>query len=181
MSDSLQPHGLCPPGSSVHGDSPGKNTGVGYHDLLQGIFPNHRSNPGLLHCRWILYCLSHKESPFTTIKAFISPIHHSSYLTILENGNRTFLLWATIQQLISYLIGGDSGKEPVCQLRRNKRCGFDPWVREDGRRHSNQLQYSYQVNPMDKGARWVRVHGVAKSLTQLKLFITQIHDLNSFP
>ena len=34
-------------GSSVHGDSPGKNTGVGYYALLQGIFPTQGSNPGL--------------------------------------------------------------------------------------------------------------------------------------
>ena len=34
------------PGSSVHGDSPGKNSGVGYHALLQGIFPTQVSNPG---------------------------------------------------------------------------------------------------------------------------------------
>ena len=40
-------------GSSLHGDSPGKNTGVGCHALLQGIFPTQRSNPSLLHCRWI--------------------------------------------------------------------------------------------------------------------------------
>ena len=52
------------PGSSVHGDSPGKNTGVGCHAHLQGIFPTQGSNPSLPHCRWILYCLSHRESPF---------------------------------------------------------------------------------------------------------------------
>ena len=51
------------PGSSVHVDSPGKNTGVGCHALLQGIFPTQGSNPGLLHCRQILYCLSHQGSP----------------------------------------------------------------------------------------------------------------------
>ena len=44
-------------------DSPGKNTGVGCHFLLQGIFPNQGLNPGLLHCRWILYQLSHQGSP----------------------------------------------------------------------------------------------------------------------
>ena len=49
--------------SSVHGDSPSKNTGVGCHDLLQGIFPNQGSNPGLLHCCLFLYCLSHQGSP----------------------------------------------------------------------------------------------------------------------
>ena len=42
------------PCSSVHGNSPGKNTGVGCHALLQGIFPTQGSNPGLPHCRWIL-------------------------------------------------------------------------------------------------------------------------------
>ena len=47
------------PGFSVHGDSPGKNTGVGCHALFLGIFPTWRSNPGLLHCRQILYHLSH--------------------------------------------------------------------------------------------------------------------------
>ena len=43
-----------PPGSSVHGDSVGKNTGVGCHALLQGIFPTQGSNPGLPHWRCIL-------------------------------------------------------------------------------------------------------------------------------
>ena len=51
------------PGSSVHGDSPGKNTGVGCHILLQRIFPTQGWNSGLLHCRQILYPLSHQGSP----------------------------------------------------------------------------------------------------------------------
>ena len=57
------PVDCSPPGSSVHGDSPGKNTGIGCHALLQGIFPAQESNLGLRHCRQILYCLSHQESP----------------------------------------------------------------------------------------------------------------------
>ena len=48
---------LCPR------DSPGKNTGVGRHSLLQGIFPTQGLNLDLLHCRQILYCLSHQGSP----------------------------------------------------------------------------------------------------------------------
>ena len=47
-------------------NSPAKNPGVGSHSLLQGIFPIWGSNPGLLsllHCRQILYCLSHQGSP----------------------------------------------------------------------------------------------------------------------
>ena len=52
-----------PPGSSVHGDSPGQNTGMGCHDLFQGIFPTQGSNSGLPHCRQILYQLRHQGSP----------------------------------------------------------------------------------------------------------------------
>ena len=55
--------GYSPWGSSVHGDSLGKNTGVGCRALLQGIFPIQGSNPGLLHRRWILYHLSPQGSP----------------------------------------------------------------------------------------------------------------------
>ena len=54
------PRDCSPPGSSVHRDSPGKSTGVGCHALLQRIFPTQGSNPGLPHCRWILYHLSHQ-------------------------------------------------------------------------------------------------------------------------
>ena len=44
----------------VHGDSPGKNTGMGCHALLQGIFPTQASNPDFPYCRWILNHLSHQ-------------------------------------------------------------------------------------------------------------------------
>ena len=50
------------PGSSVHGNSPGNNTGVGCHAVLLGIFPTQGLNPDLLHCRWILYQLNHQGS-----------------------------------------------------------------------------------------------------------------------
>ena len=51
------------PDSSVHGDSPGKNSGVGCQTLLQEIVPTQGLNLGLLRCRWILYRLSHLGSP----------------------------------------------------------------------------------------------------------------------
>ena len=57
------PMDWSPPGSSVHGDSPGKNTGVDCHALLQGIFPTQGLNTGLSHCRRVLYCLSCQGSP----------------------------------------------------------------------------------------------------------------------
>ena len=49
------PMDCSPPGSSVHGDSPGKNTAVSCHFLLQGIFLNQELNLGFLHCGWIHY------------------------------------------------------------------------------------------------------------------------------
>ena len=58
-----EPMDCSPPGSSVHENSPGKNTGVGCHALLQGIFPAQGLNPGLPHCRWILYQLTHQGNP----------------------------------------------------------------------------------------------------------------------
>ena len=54
----LATHGLYGPWNS-----PGQNTGVGSHSLLQGIFSTKGSKPGLLHCRQTLYQLSHEESP----------------------------------------------------------------------------------------------------------------------
>ena len=57
---SLQTHGLQPIRLLRPWDSPGKNTGVGCHSLLQGIFPTQGPNLGLLHCKQILYCLSHQ-------------------------------------------------------------------------------------------------------------------------
>ena len=58
VSDSLRPHGLYSPWNSL-----GQNTRVGSLSLFQGIFPTQELNPGLLHCRQILYKLSHKGSP----------------------------------------------------------------------------------------------------------------------
>ena len=58
MSNSLWPHRRY-----SQWNSPGQNTRVGRLSLLQGIFPTQGWNPGLPHCRWILYQLSHKGSP----------------------------------------------------------------------------------------------------------------------
>ena len=62
MSDSLQPHGLYSSWSPL-----GQYTGVGSPSLLQGIFPTQGSNPGLPHCRQILYQLSHRELDYKEV------------------------------------------------------------------------------------------------------------------
>ena len=68
VSDSLWPHRLY---SSWN--SPSQNIGVSSLSLLQGIFPTQGLNPGLLHCRRILYQLSHKESLCYTVGPVIFP------------------------------------------------------------------------------------------------------------
>ena len=60
MSNSLWPHDIYSPWNSL-----GQNTGVGSLYLFQRFFITQGSNPDLLHCRWILYHLSHQGSPFS--------------------------------------------------------------------------------------------------------------------
>ena len=88
MSDSLPSHEQEPTRILCPQDSPGKNTGVGCHFLFQRIFPTKGLNLGLLHCRRILYHLSHQGSPerqmlkyfwkhrFCRVVSFIKPLFH---------------------------------------------------------------------------------------------------------
>ena len=64
MSNSLRPHGLQLARLLYSWDSPGKNSGVSCHSVLQGIFPTQGSNLGLLYCRWIIYRLRHQGEEF---------------------------------------------------------------------------------------------------------------------
>ena len=66
---------LRPCGPYSPWNSPGQNTGVGSLSLLQGIFPTQGLNPGLPHCRQILYQLSHKGSPVNKIVSQASVIN----------------------------------------------------------------------------------------------------------
>ena len=56
------------PDSPVHGDSPGKNDGVGCHFLLQGILPTQGSNPHLLHWQGDSLPLAPTGNPLPIIK-----------------------------------------------------------------------------------------------------------------
>ena len=96
------------PGSSVYGDSPGKNTGVGCHALLQGIFPTQVSKPGLPHCRWILYKLSHQGSP-RTLEWVAYPFsrgssHSRNWIRVSCIAGRFFTSWAMRETLLWWLI-----------------------------------------------------------------------------
>ena len=64
LSDSLWPQGLKPTRLLCPWDSPGKNTGIDCHFLLQGIFPTWRLNLGFLYCRQDLYHLNQLKEFF---------------------------------------------------------------------------------------------------------------------
>ena len=98
------------PGSSVHGDSPDRNTAMGCHFLLQGIFPTQGSNLGHLHCRQILYQQSHWGSPqiviikhqILSIQFINKPILRTHYMWIILLSSMathsSFLAWRILQR-----------------------------------------------------------------------------------
>ena len=63
----MRPHRRQPTRLPRPWDSPGKNTGVGCHFLLQRIFPTQGLNLGLPHCRQMLYCFSHQAKLFSNL------------------------------------------------------------------------------------------------------------------
>ena len=92
LPNSLRPHGLQPARLLCPWDSPCKNTGVGCHFLLQGIFPTQGSNPHLLHWQEDSSALSHLRSPilhFTSAKIDCSGI----MCYIFSNSNTLSTWW----------------------------------------------------------------------------------------
>ena len=114
------PHGLYSPWNS-----PGQNTGVGRLSLLQGIFLTQGSNPGLLHCRYILYQLSHKGGP-----------NESESCSVLSDPLQPGdpVLQARILEWIAF--------PPLQQIFRTQELNW-------GLRHCRQILYqlSYQGSP----------------------------------
>ena len=139
VSDSLRPHELQHARLLCLWNSPGQNTGVGNHSLLQENFPTQGSNPVLLHCRRILYQLSHQGSPK---REYCGANLTSKGFPRDSNGKG------------SACNAGDLGLIPG--------SGRFP-----GEGNGNPFQYSCLENPMDRKAWWATVHGVAKSQTRL--------------
>ena len=192
MSNTLWPHGLYSPWNS-----PGQNTGVGNLFLLQGICPTQGSNPGLLHCRRILFHLSHKGNPFnkhlTNLEMTAEPWH---FCTVPQLGSvvscracrksenstkiRALKLWLLREK---NSVRREERQEDI--YTRLGKCfpggsdGKEPACnagdlgsvpglgRSPGEGNGNSLQYSCLENPMDRGTWWVTVHGVTKSQTWL--------------
>ena len=110
MSYSLWPHWLEPTRLLCPWHSPGKNTGVGSHFLLQGIFPTQGSNPGFPHCEYILYHLSHQTIRCykkTRMTILLNPIQLCFIICyhLLANHPHQFyqLKWGGHQQLCGWV------------------------------------------------------------------------------
>ena len=122
VSDSLRPHGLHSPWNS-----PGQNTGMG--SCLQGIFPTQWSNPCLLHCRWILYQLSHKWSP-----RILEWIPYPFFSGSSQPRNWTRVSYGQILYQLSYQ-GSPNRTQEVLEPERGVTCG---WVHLSERQHESR-------------------------------------------
>ena len=121
--------------------------------LLPSIFPSIRvfSNESALHIRWPKYW-SIWTFRFLLISCFEKWCCDKS-ICIVRFG----------------FPGGTGGKESSSKAGDLRDAASIPgWGRSPGGRHGNPLQYSCLENPMDRGACWATVHGVAKSQTQQK-------------
>ena len=107
LSDSLQPNGLY-----NSWNSSGHNTGVGSLSLLQGIFPIQGSNPGLPHCRLILYQLSHKGNILISVTPYnwgisfslcLSSLASATYLIFQGKSSHTSNVGLLLPQYLNYL------------------------------------------------------------------------------
>ena len=112
MSHSLWPHGLYSPWNS-----PGQNTGVGNLSLLQGIFPTQGLSPGLLHCRQILYQLSHKGS-LRILEWVACPFSSGS-------------CWPRNRTGVSCMTGGFSTSWAIREVQSPLKQLFRVWIHEN--------------------------------------------------
>ena len=111
------PMDCSPPGSSVHVDIPGKNTGAGCHAHLQGIFLTQRINPGLPQGRRILYHPSLQESP-RILEWVAHPFSRGIFLT--QESNQGLLHCRQILYQLSYQESPIS--KPMCTHISNSFC-----------------------------------------------------------
>ena len=103
------PMACSPSGSLVHGDSPGKNTAVGCHALLKGIFQTQGSNPDPPRCRWILLLSEPPGKPKSTGVGSLSLLQG---ISPTKESNRGLLHRRQILYQLSYQMAGD--RCPLC-------------------------------------------------------------------
>ena len=117
------------PGSSVHADSPDKNSGVGCHVLLQGIFPTQGFYPGLLHGRQILYHLSH-QGRLGILEWVAYPFFRGTFWP--RN-------WTSASCIAAGFLPTELPGKPGLQSMESQRVGHD-WAQEGTLKLSNKSQ-----------------------------------------
>ena len=165
------PHGLYRPWNS-----PDQNTGVGSHSLLQGIFPTQGSNPGLCHCRCVLYQLGKPITcrlvPKNQPRRRMLSGDCCLYLLCVSTAqlNQFFLLsFCNISripenELTQY--GGAVVKNPPAYAGDSGNLGSAFGLRRPpGVGNGTLLQYSCLENSMGRGALGATVHATPKSQT----------------
>ena len=123
-------------------DSPGKNTGVDCCSLFEGIFPTQGLNPGLLHCRQILYCLNQQRSPELGNGLLIQ------FLMSLKceiGSHPPKYGYGQVAQVIKKIC------LPMQERQAGDRGSISGLGRSPGEENGNPLQYSCLGNPMDRG------------------------------
>ena len=161
--------GCSLPGSSVHGDSPGKNTGVGCHALLQELFPTQGSNPGLPHCMWILYQLSHKGSPEPQGSYQGSPLLNIKF-TELSLACWTSAFRVSLRVLFFSFLGIIHGDEAslISLLRKEKRGKEVQW-------QLPKLLHLHRIQAVGPVASYIALRNVVCALSHfshVRLFAT---------
>ena len=134
-----------PPSSSACGDSPSKNTGVSCHALLQGIFPTQGSNPGLPHCRQILYHLSRQGSP---VQSLSCQLLYSYYTSIKCYWHETIHLY-----LASVILKERKASMLQEEKEKGRKEKEERWRKEAGREGAGKEErsekhiYNWKVSP----------------------------------
>ena len=150
------------PGSSVHGDSPSKDTGVGCQTLLQGIFqPRDQTQFSWNASRFFINWATREAHLYTHTHTHT---HTHTYIYMYVYGS---YIQAHIHTYIYTYIGFPGGARVVKNLSANARdTGLIPGSgRSSGEGNVNPLQYSCLENSMDRGAWKSIVHRVSKSWT----------------
>ena len=113
MSNSLQLHGLCPPGSCCQWNSPGKNNGVGTHSFLQRIFLTQGLNPALLTAGRFFTVWATREA-------------HKPWATSTEPAHPSYWNLHTLQPVLCNKRSHRNEKPAYCNRRKSKHSTEDP-------------------------------------------------------
>ena len=175
MSNSSGPCELWPARLFCPLNSPGKNTEVGSHSILQGIFLIKGSNLGLPHCRQVLNHPSRQGRPETNYfwaNSFRVSYKKKTHRRGMRMETMAVSCWLGIAfdhlNNVWVFPGGSDNKESACNAGDP---GSIPGSRRSpGEGNGNPLQYSCLENLMDGGTWQATYHGVAKSRTWLSDF-----------